>query len=110
MDIVFKVCGAVLSIMVLFVSGLAVSISNAAEVNTNNYFEAASKTVIESNYNETIIDNLIEEAAEHGHTLTIEVYGTGTAGAKKYADMRLKYNYTVDLFNISIERTKQKVL
>lgn len=110
MDIVFKVCGTILSVMILFVTGLAFSISNAAEINTNNYFESVSRTVIESNYNDTIIDTLIEDAADQGHTLTIDVYGLGRTGEKKYADIRLKYKYTVDLFDISLERTKQKVL
>lgn len=82
MEMVLKTCGSVLSIIVLFVSALAFSISNAAEVNTNNYFENVSKAVIESNYNETIIDKLVDDAEERGHTLIIEVYSTGIAGEK----------------------------
>lgn len=110
MDIVFKVCATVLSVMILFATGLSFSVSNAAEINTNNYFESISRTVIESNYNDTVINTLIEDATEKGHVLLIDVYGLGRVGEKKYADIRLKYKYKVELFDISIERTKQKVL
>lgn len=110
MDTWFKVFLSFLAVVVIFASGLSFSISNAAEIETNNYFETTSKAVIESNYNEEVIDTLIEEAALHGHELTIEVYGADYPGSNKYADIRLKYSYEVKLFNISIERTKQKVL
>lgn len=110
MDIIYKTIGAVFSVIIIFVGGLAVNISDAAEVQTNNYFESVSKTVIESNYNEEIIEALIQEAEEQGHVLTIEVYGSDNPGAKRYADIRLQYKYNVKLFNISIDKTKQKVL
>lgn len=110
MDIFYKVLLSIVSIFLVAASGFAFSFSNSAELETNNYFEVVSKMVIESNYNQEVIDEMIDDAAEKGHSLTITVYGTNVPGAMKYADIKLTYVYDVKLFGITIDKTKQKVL
>lgn len=110
MDIVFKTVAALLSAMVIFAGGTALAVSNAAESDTNNYFESVSECITESNYSDRVIRSLKEDAREKGHSLEVTVYEKGIAGEKKYADIRLDYTYRVDLFGISIPKTKQKVV
>lgn len=110
MEIIYKVLISLLCIMLIVSSGLALSLSSAMEIETNNYFENISQTVAESNYSQSVIDRLIAHASETGHTLSIVVHGENRAGLSRYAEITLRYTYKIPLFGISIDKVKQKVL
>ena len=65
---------------------------------------------IDSHYNEQIIEQLIEEAAEKDYELTIEIFGSTAPGAYKYAIVTLSYEFHLDMFHITIPREKQKII
>lgn len=110
MDIVYKVFISIFSIIILFVVGFSIVLSCTGEAQVNNYFESVSKVIMESNFNDDVIDMCKEEAADKGHELIVDVYGSGNAGSSKYAEVTLKYKYSIKLFNISLDMTKRKVI
>ena len=63
LDIVFKAFVGVLAAIVLVGSGLGIITGFSQAVAADNYMESVSKVIVESNYNEEVIDKCIEEAA-----------------------------------------------
>lgn len=110
MDIAYKVLVTVLSLIIIIASGFAFILGHSEDVAVNNYFESVSKIIIESDYNENVIDSCISDAADQGYELTVNVYGNGKDGSKKYADIELKYMSNYKLFGISIDKVKKKVI
>ena len=81
MDIIYKVLITILSIIILLSTGFSVTLCIADEIETNHYFTSVAETLIDSHYNEQIIEQLIEEAAEKDYELTIEIFGSTAPGA-----------------------------
>lgn len=110
MDIIYKVLITILSIIILLSTGFSVTLCIADEIETNHYFTSVSETLIDSHYNEQIIEQLIEEAAEKDYELTIKIFGSTAPGAYKYAIVTLSYEFHLDMFHITIPREKQKII
>ena len=110
MDIIYKVLITILSIIILLSTGFSVTLCIGDEIEINHYFTSVAETLIDSHYNEQIIEQLIEEAAEKDYELTIEVFGSTAPGAYKYAIVTLSYEFHLDMFHISIPREKQKII
>lgn len=110
MDIIYKVLITILSVIILLSTGLSLTLFIADEIETNQYFTSVTKTLVDSHYNEHVKDLLTEEAREKGYELTIQIYGSTTPGAYKYAEVTLSYDFHLDLFHISLPRVKQKII
>lgn len=110
MDIIYKVLVTILSTIVLLAGGYAITMNISNDIAVNNYFETVTQTIIESDYNQTVIDQCIDDAASNGYELTVEVYGADTFGVKKYADIKITYVSEIKLFGISSTKVKQKVI
>lgn len=110
MDIIYKVLIIVLGVALLISGGYALMMNHSNDIAVNNYFEAVTQTIIESDYNDGVIEACIEEAENLGYALTVDVHGNGKAGAKKYAVITLSYTSEIKLFDVSLEKVKQKVI
>ena len=104
MDIFYKVLITILCIILLLSTGLSITLSIADEIETNQYFNSITETLVDSHYNEIIKDKLIEEATENGYLLTIEILGSTKPGSYKYAIVTLSYEFHLDLFHITFIR------
>ncbi len=110
MDIIYKTLVGIFSAVILMAGGFAVSVYISDDISVNNYFEAVTQTIVESDYNETVIENCIQEAGNMGYKLTVAVHGADVYGVKRYADIRMSYTSRIALFGVSAEKTRQKVL
>ncbi len=110
MDIIYKVLIGILSAIILGTGGFSIIVSLSTEISVNNYFEAVTQTIVESDYNENVIENCISEAEGYGYELTVDVHGGDTYGVKKYAEVRLSYTSKIKLFGVSLDKVKQKVI
>lgn len=110
MDIIYKVLITILSIIILLSTGLSLTLSVADEIETNQYFASVTETLVDSHYSSSVIQQLIEEATGKNYELSIKVYGSNRPGAYKYAQVTLTYKFRLDLFGISLQRTKQKII
>ena len=110
MDIVYKVLVGILSAIVLMAGGYALIVNHSTEISVNNYFEAITQTILESDYNEEVIDECIEDATGKGFELIVEIHGADAFGVKKYADIKMTYTSEIRLFGVSVEKIKQKVI
>jgi len=110
LDIVFKAFVGVLAAIVIIGSGLGVITGFSQTVAADNYMESVSKKIVESNYNDSIIENCKTEAAKNGYTLTVVVNDSVKAGVKRYAKVELKYYFEIKLFNIKQEKVQTKIL
>ena len=110
MDIIYKVLITMLSIIILLSTGLSLTLGIANEIETNYYFTSVTETIVDSNYNEDVIDLLIKEAEEKGYALSVKMFGSTIPGSYKYAEITLSYDFHLDLFDIVLHRKKQKIV
>ena len=110
LDIVFKTFVGILASIVIIGSGLGVLTGFSQTVAADNYMESVSKVIVESNYNQTVIEKCKQEATENGYELAVNVYPAAKAGVKTYAEVELTYYFEIKLFNIKQEKVQWKVL
>lgn len=110
MDIIYKVLITILSIIILFSTGLSLTLCIADEIETNQYFASVTETLADSNYSQEVIELLIEEAAQKNYQLSVQIYGSTLPGTYKYAQVTLSYEFRLDMFGIALNRTKQKIV
>lgn len=110
MDIIYKVTVAVLSAVILAAGGYALMMSHSEDIAVNNYFEAVTQTIIESDYNDGVIEMCIKEAETYGFELAVDVQGNQIHGINKYAEITMKYTSEIKLFGVSVEKIKQKII
>ena len=110
MDIIYKVLITIFCITILLSTGLSLTLGIADEIEVNQYFASVTETLANSHYNEQVSQALIKEATEKGYELHIEFFGATKPGAHKYAKVSLIYHFEVDLFHISLQRIKEKIV
>lgn len=110
MSTVGKVLIACISAIFLVISGASVVLSNTEETNANHYLDSASKVILESNYNQSVIDECCQNAADNGYTLQVTLYGDTKPGTKKYAQMKLTYTYSMNLFQYEKQKSIEKII
>lgn len=110
LDIVYKAFVGVLVAIVIIGSGLGVTTAFSQSVAADNYMEAVSKTILESNYNTTVINQCINEAQGHGYTLMVNVYPSAKAGMKSYAEVSFTYYFEIPLFGIKQQKIQTKII
>ena len=96
--------------VILLVSGIAVSLGFADAEASNNYIDSVSMVIMESNYNQEVIDACKTEASENGYELIVVVEGDDKPGHKRYAQVTLKYDFKLGFFKISREKTRTKIV
>ncbi len=110
MDIIYKVLITIFSVIFLLSTGLSLTLCIADELEVNSYFASVTKTLVDSHYNEQVCDLLISEAKENGYVLNIQIFGSTTPGVYKFAKVTLSYHFKINLFHISLPRTKTKIV
>lgn len=110
MDIIYKALITILSVIILFSTGLSLTLGIADEIETNHYFTSAANLLADSHYNENVMKMLVEDAKEKGYELSIQVFGSTSPGSHKYAKLTLNYKFHLDLFGIILNRTKEKII
>lgn len=110
MDVLYKVFIGVLGAVVLVGCGLGVTSGFASAVASDNYMESVAKVIVDSNYNENVIETCKAEALENGYVLTVNVQGSNKNGVKKCAEIELKYYFEIKLFGIKEEKVQKKVI
>ena len=110
LDIAFKTFVAVLAAIVIIGSGLGVTTGFSQAVAADNYMEAVSKVIVESNFSQTVIDQCKQDATENGYVLEVTVSDASKAGVKSYAEVKLTYYFEIALFNIRQEKIQKKII
>ena len=110
LDIVYKAFVGVLAAVVIIGSGLGVITGFSQAVAADNYMESVSKAIVESNYNETVIDQCQEEAEANGYVLEVDVERAAKAGVNSYAKVELTYYFEIPLFGIRQQKVQTKIL
>lgn len=110
LDIAFKTFVAILASVVIIGSGLGVITGFSKTVAADNYMEAVSKVIVESNYNTNVINQCIQDAADNGYTLEVTVKNASKAGVKSYAEIKLTYYFEIKLFNIKQQKIQTKIV
>lgn len=110
LDIAFKTFVAILASIVIIGSGLGVTTGFSKAVAADNYMEAVSKVISESNYNINVINQCIQEATDNGYILEVEVKNASKAGVKSYAKIKLTYYFEIALFNIKQQKVQTKIV
>lgn len=110
LDMVFKAFVGILAAVVVIGSGLGVISGFTQAVSADNYMETVAKVIIESNYNEDVICECVEEASLNGYTLQVDVVRAVKAGAKSYATVQLTYYFEIPLFGIRQEKKQVKMI
>lgn len=110
MEMIYKTMILVVLVIFLVSSGFAVSNTCIDIVRANNYFEEISKVILESNYNENVINTCCEEALKNGYKLSVLVEGNNRPGVLNYAKLVFTYKYEIKMFGVSIEKQKEKII
>ena len=110
MDIIYKALITILSIILLLSTGLSLTLSMADELERNHYFTSITETLVDSHYSEEVKTMLIDDAAEKGCELRIEIFGSNAPGFYKYAEVTLSYNFQLEMFGIVLPRVKHKII
>ena len=110
MELIYRMM--ILVVLVIFLVAGGFSVSNACidVVSANDYFEEVAKVILESNYNESVIDACCKEALEQGYQLAVFVEGNTRPGVLNYAKLEFIYKYEIKMFGVSIEKQKEKIL
>ncbi|MBP3676725.1 MAG: hypothetical protein J6I97_00105 [Agathobacter sp.] len=110
LDIIFKAFVATLVVVVMIGSGLGVTMGFAEYVEAENYMQSVSKVILESNYNEAVIEQCQKEAANNGYVLEVTVEEAKKAGVKRFAQLKFTYDFTIELFQIRQQKMKVKII
>ena len=110
LDIVYKAFVGVLAALVIIGSGFGVTTGFSQSVAADNYMEAVTKTIVESNYNGAVIGDCINEAQAHGYTLEVTVHLSAKAGMKSYAEVKFIYYFEIPLFGIRQQKIQTKII
>ena len=110
METIYKVLIACVLGLFILGSGIAMIISFTDEEAANQYLESVAKVIVESNYNDEVINACIDEATKNGYELKVTVEGSQQAGQIKYAQLEFTYKLTIKLFHIEQEKTKIKIV
>lgn len=110
MEMIYKMMLLVVLVIFLVSSGFAVTNTCTDIISANNYFEEVSKVILESNYNENVINQCCKEALKNGYQLDVLVEGSTKPGVLNYAKLVFHYKYEMKMFGVSIEKQKEKIL
>ena len=110
LDIAFKAFIGVLAAVVIIGSGIGITTGFSQMVEADNYMESVSKVIMESNYSEAVINRCIQEAAENGYTLEVNVMWASKAGVKSYAEITFTYYFEIKLFGIKQQKVQKKII
>lgn len=110
MSIIFKAFIAILSALFIVVSGFSITLGFSDAVAANNYMEQVSVLIMESYYNDAVIAECIDDAADNGYTLSVNVEGERKAGAAKYMKIEMKYDFELKLFGYKQTKSIVKVM
>lgn len=110
LDIAFKTFVGLLAAIVIVGSGLGVTTGFSQAVAADNYMEAVSKVIVESNYNQNVINQCQQDALDNDYLLEVTVIPAAKAGVKTYAEVKLTYYFEIELFNIKQEKIQVKIL
>jgi len=110
MEVIGKVLVGCIAAILLVMSGATVIMGNTDETAANQYLNSMAKVIQESNYSTEVITECIDNAADNGYTLGVDVYGSASAGKKQYAKIVLTYKYSLKLFGFEIDKTISKIL
>ncbi|MBQ8519469.1 MAG: hypothetical protein IJ455_07720 [Agathobacter sp.] len=110
LDIVFKAFVGVLAAVIIVGSGVGVTAGFSRAVAAENYMESVSKVIVESNYNEDVIEKCIQEAETNGYTLEVDVLKATKAGVKYYAEIKLSYYFEIELFGLKQQKIQTKII
>lgn len=110
LDMVFKAFVGILAAVVIIGSGLGVVSAFSQTIAADNYLETVAKVIVESNYSEDIIDDCIDEAAQNGYSLEVDVIRSAKAGMKSYATVEMTYYFEIPLFGIRQEKIQIKMI
>lgn len=110
LDMVFKGFLGVFAAVIIIGSGLGVTTGFSQTVAADNYMESVSKVIVESNYNENVINQCIQEAADNDYILTVEIQGATKAGVKSYAKITLSYYFEIPLFDLKQQKIQTKIV
>ena len=110
LDMVFKAFVGILAAVVIIGCGMGVVSAFSKAIAADNYLEAVSKIIVESNYNETVINNCINEATENDYVLSVYVTRATKAGVRSYATVNFKYYFEIPLFGIKQEKIQVKII
>lgn len=110
MSSVIKIIVVGLSAVFILVTALCSPLTSMDVVNSSYYFESVTAVIVESNYNENVIAQCVQEASENGYTLEVTVYGGTIPGEQKYAEFNLTYDFEVPLIKLKLPKVRQKVM
>ncbi len=110
LDIVFKAFVGIFAAIIIVGSGLGVVTGFSQMVAADNYMESVSKVIVESNYNETVINQCKQEATDNGYTLSVTVQSASKAGVKSYAKIELTYYFEIKLFGLKQQKVQTKIV
>ena len=110
MDSIFKGLLVLLSVIAILVTGSSLALSSADIAKANDYFDAVSAVIVDSNYSEDVIERCCDEAELNGYKLEVEVQGEAKPGGKKTVKATFTYKYEKKLFFVSKEKVKVKIL
>ena len=110
MSTVFKAFIVVLSSLFMVVSGFSVAVGFGDSIAANNYMESVSNLIIESYYNDEVIEACVQDAAVHGYELSVSVEGKNKPGTARYMRIELTYDFELKLFGYSQKKSLTKVL
>lgn len=110
MELIYRMMLLVILVIFLVSGGFAVSNACIDVVSANNYFEEVAKVIVESNYNQNVIDFCCKEASEQGYQLSVLLEGNQRPGMLNYAKLEFSYKYEIKMFGVSVKKQKEKIL
>lgn len=110
MDSIYKGLLVLLSVIAILLTGSSIAMSSAEIARANDYFDSAAAVIVDSNYNEQVMEQCCEEAELNGYRLEIEVQGETKPGGKKTVKATFTYVYEMKAFFVSKEKVKVKIL
>lgn len=110
LDIVFKAFVGVLAAVVIIGSGMGVTTGFSQMVEARSYMESVSRVIVESNYNDSVINRCKQEASENGFALEVNVMSASRAGVKQYAEITFTYYFEIKLFGLKQQKIYTKII
>lgn len=97
-------------IIVISALGITITLVNVDATTAGDYLEEIALVIRESNYNDGVIQQCVNEAVENGYILEVDIYENAEYADTCYAKLCLHYRYRLPILQIADWKQKEKII
>ena len=99
MEQIGKIFMGFIIILVIAFMGTGIISASVDGANAEQFATATASSIEASNFSQTVVNQLKEDAKNKGYVLDVTIFDTNNDGWNDMAEVNVKYYYSIKLFN-----------